>query len=293
MERRPPHTAEGGGDLRRLIMPVLLCAVLLTGGTRVFGSDGDAGSGSTSPGSGDAKKRVVLDNYYNNEWRADSTGVMVRFHYVWHDSTNSGFSILAGIVRRLGAVTDTLCRPPLNDALKDAAVYVIVDPDTPKETAAPAALGHGEVAAIADWVYAGGVLLLLGNDTGNADLQKLSAIAEPYGIRFHENSMNRVVGRAYATGTFDRFPDHPLFRGVRRVFIKELSTLSVTAPAVPLFTNGSDTIIAAARVGKGLVVAVGDPWFYDEYMDARRLPADYDNALAAENLFRWLLMNAR
>jgi len=37
------------------------------------------------------------------------------------------------------------------------------------------------------------------------------------------------------------------------------------------------------------VFAVGDPWFYDEYMDARKLPPDYGNARAAENLFRWLI----
>jgi unsaturated rhamnogalacturonyl hydrolase len=45
-------------------------------------------------------------------------------------------------------------------------------------------------------------------------------------------------------------------------------------------------------VGKGLVFAVGDPWLYNEYMDTRRLPPGYDNAIAGENLFRWLLDQA-
>jgi unsaturated rhamnogalacturonyl hydrolase len=41
------------------------------------------------------------------------------------------------------------------------------------------------------------------------------------------------------------------------------------------------------------VVAVGDPWFYNEYMDERRLPQGYDNRRTAENLFGWLLSLAR
>jgi len=43
---------------------------------------------------------------------------------------------------------------------------------------------------------------------------------------------------------------------------------------------------------RGLVFALGDPWLYNEYMDARRLPPDFDNALTGENLFRWLLEQA-
>ena len=38
--------------------------------------------------------------------------------------------------------------------------------------------------------------------------------------------------------------------------------------------------------------AIGDPWLYNEYMDTRKLPAEYENAKAGENLFRWLLSNS-
>ena len=51
-------------------------------------------------------------------------------------------------------------------------------------------------------------------------------------------------------------------------------------------------IIAFSRFGKGRVFAVGDPWFYNEYMDERRLPAGYGNTRTAENLFRWLLSDS-
>jgi unsaturated rhamnogalacturonyl hydrolase len=84
---------------------------------------------------------------------------------------------------------------------------------------------------------------------------------------------------------------HPLFAGVRRIFIKEYSSLRLTKPARPVFqapANGT-VVISHAPAGKGLVFAVGDPWFYNEYMEAHRLPREYDNAVTARNLFNWLL----
>lgn len=235
------------------------------------------------------KPRVLLDTFYNNEWRTDSTGNRVRFHYLWHDTANSGFSILARILHKAGMKTDTLCRRPNAELLRRADIYIIVDPDTPKETDHPEFIDSAAADAIARWVKRGGTLVMLGNDRGNCDLAGLSVLGSRFGIRFNEDSRNRVVGNAFQVGTFDKLPAHPLFRGVRKVYVKEVSTLALTRPAQPLLTDSGHVIIATARIGKGFVFAVGDPWFYDEYMDARRLPADYDNMKAAENLFRWLM----
>ena len=237
-------------------------------------------------------KRVLLDCYYNNEWRTSPSGTTERFHYVWDDTTNSGFSQLAGIVSRIGADLDTLNTAPSRATLNNAAVYVIVDPDTPKESPDPHVIGAEAAEAIEQWVRDGGTLILLGNDRGNAEFEHLNGLAERFGIHFNEDSRNRVTGREYDTGTFKNLPSHPMFAGVRRIFIKELSTLRLQAPAQAILTEGNDVIVAVATPGKGRVVAVGDPWFYNEYMDARRLPAGYDNALTAENLFRWVLSGA-
>ncbi|HTR99042.1 MAG TPA: glycoside hydrolase family 28 protein, partial [Bacteroidota bacterium] len=212
----------------------------------------------------------------------------VRYHYVWSDSADSGFSLLAGFVARAGFATDTLAHAPDSASLARAAVYLIVDPDTPRESPDPHTIAPGDAAAIAAWVRSGGVLLLMGNDRGNAEFVRLNALAGTFGITFNEDSRNRVTGKDYRAGTFDRFPDHPLFEGVGRIFMKEICTLSVREPAAALFTEGGDVIMAFARYGRGAVFAVGDPWFYNEYMDGRRLPAGYDNPRAAVNLFTWL-----
>jgi hypothetical protein len=237
-------------------------------------------------------KTVLLDCYYNNEWRSDPSGKPVRYHYVWQDTTNSGFSQLAIIISRMGAELDTLGTEPTSAALRRSSVYIIVDPDTPRETTAPHLIDDHAADTIAAWVRSGGTLLLMGNDSGNAEFQQFNRLAERFGIHFNNDSRNRVTGRQFEAGTFDVLPDHPLFRGVGKIFIKELSTLSVVDRAAAVLSDGGDVIMAFARVGNGAVFAVGDPWFYNEYMDQRRLPEEYDNARAAQNLFRWLLQNS-
>lgn len=232
---------------------------------------------------------VLLDRYYNNEWKPDVNGKPTQYHYVWDDTANSGFSQLAAIVAGMGAAPETLGGPPTTSNLQRAAIYIIVDPDTPRETEALHVLDERTADAIVAWVRDGGILLLLGNDSGNADLRTLNILAGRFGIRFNEDSRNKVAGKAYETGTFADLPAHPVFEGVRRVFLKEVCTLSLSNPAAAFLTVRKDVIMAAAPLGLGTAVAVGDPWLYNEYMDARRLPEGYDNALAGKNLFRWLI----
>jgi unsaturated rhamnogalacturonyl hydrolase len=52
-------------------------------------------------------------------------------------------------------------------------------------------------------------------------------------------------------------------------------------------------LIAIAKHGKGSVFVIGDPWIYNEYLDGRRLPAEFENFKAAQDLSRWLLGQAR
>jgi unsaturated rhamnogalacturonyl hydrolase len=47
--------------------------------------------------------------------------------------------------------------------------------------------------------------------------------------------------------------------------------------------------MAVANYGKGTVFVIGDPWLYNEYVDGRKLPAEYENFKAAQDLSRWLI----
>ena len=235
-------------------------------------------------------KKVLLDYYFNNEFKKGLFGQMERFHYNWEDRANSGYSMLGDIFRQYGAKTASLATAPSAALLKNASVYIIVDPDTDKESAKPNYVQPGDAQVIYDWVKAGGVLLLMTNDSGNAEFTHFNQIPEKFGMHFNENSINHVTGNQYEMGALSIQSDDTIFKNEKKVYIKELATLAVKEPAKAHYKNAAgDVIIATAKIGKGTVFAVGDPWFYNEYLDGRKLPADFDNYKAAADLVQWLL----
>jgi len=83
-----------------------------------------------------------------------------------------------------------------------------------------------------------------------------------------------------------------IFKTARQLYLKEISTLSLAPPAKALLQHNGDVIMATARFGRGTVFAVGDPWLYNEYVDGRKLPAEFENYKAARDLSRWLLQQS-
>jgi unsaturated rhamnogalacturonyl hydrolase len=238
-------------------------------------------------------KVAGLDYFFNNERRLNKDSVLERFHYTWEDTTNSGFSILGRIIDRLGSDLDTLQGPPADSSLNRLSIYIIVDPDTPQETKNPNYISKEAINAIVPWVEKGGVLVLMGNDKGNSEFEHLNKLAERFGIHFNEDSYHKVAGKAYESGKNDSLPDHPIFKNVKKIFMKEICSLRIEKTAEPILMENGMVLMASAHQGRGMVFAVGDPWLYNEYIDTRRLPADYENAKAGENLFHWLLENAK
>jgi lysophospholipase L1-like esterase len=242
------------------------------------------------PGTG---KVVGLDYYFNCEWRKKkNSSSLERFHYIWEDTTFSGFSALGNLAFRMGCEIDSIQSAPTADLLSRVSMYIIVDPDTPAETERPNFITDESVEVISQWVKSGGVLVLLGNDKGNAEFEHLNRLASKFGIRFNEDSHHRVSGTQFEQGAVTSFPAHPLFAGVHKLYLKEVSSFSLTTPAQVVLAEADTVLMASAAVGKGFVFAVGDPWLYNEYYDNRKLPDGFDNFSAAENLFRWLLPKA-
>ncbi|MGV3510319.1 MAG: glycoside hydrolase family 88 protein [Sphingobacteriaceae bacterium] len=238
------------------------------------------------PGKG---KVVTLDNYFNNEWRKDVLGKNYKYHYTWDDAANSGFWFLGNLFRYTGAKTNTLTAAPTASNLQNSDVYIIVDPDTEKETAKPNFATAKDADELYKWVNDGGVLVLMTNDHTNAELTKFNTISERFGIHFNADIINTVPNGNYETASFAIPAKHPIFKTSKKVYIKEISTLKLSKPAKPAFTSGKNVVMATAKVGKGTVFAVGDPWFYNEYVDGRKLPAQYENFKAATDLVNWLI----
>ena len=237
-------------------------------------------------------KTVVLDRFFNSEKKKDSAGREYYWHYVWNGWSHPGFGLVQQSFERLGAETDNLDVAPTAANLSGASVYIIVDPDHKKDNPTPNLMNEEWATVIAEWVKQGGVLWLMANDSANCDLEHFNLLARKFGMEFTNKSRNMVKNDIYEQGTLQLTTTEGVFQP-RKVYLKEISTLSLTAPAKPVLTEGGDVIIAMAKLGKGAVLAVGDPWLYNEYVDGRKLPASFDNLGAAEDIANWLLKNAQ
>lgn len=233
------------------------------------------------PGKG---KTVLLDRFFNNEYRNGQP-----FHYTWNDLTDAGYSWWGQAFRDFGAQTNTLSTAPTSENLRNADVFIIVDPDTKKEAESPNFIHPEHIATLRQWVQNGGTLVLLANDTANCETARLNELAAVFGIHFSARNRNMVRNNQYEQGAVQVPPGHSVFQAGGRLFIKELSVLEVQPPAVPLLVAEQDILMATANIGKGRVFALGDPWLYNEYVDGKRLPSDFDNLSAARDLAQWLL----
>ena len=238
-------------------------------------------------------KTVMLDNWFNHEIKKDPNGREITWHYTWDEMANGGYSIWGNGFERGGARTKTLAAAPTEANLAAADVYIIVDPDTPAETPHPNFISPADIDAITAWVKRGGVLLLMANDKGNCEFEHLNQLAAKFGIKFNEDSLNKVVGDQYEQGRMDIAAGKPVFATARKAYVKEVSSITATPPATPLVTKDGNVFVATATFGRGAVFAVGDPWVYNEYTDGRKLPADFDNFKAMQDLTRWALTRSR
>jgi unsaturated rhamnogalacturonyl hydrolase len=238
-------------------------------------------------------RTVLLDSYFNNEIKKDSTGKTISWHYKWDELPNSGFSLWGNIFRSYGVRTETLPAAPTAENLKSVDIYIIVDADTKDETEQPNFIEPPHITAITKWVSNGGVLVLMGNDVGNAEFDHVNELAGSFGVRFNKDSKNRVPGNDYQMGKVVTPVPHPIFKTSRTLFLKEISTLAVTPPAQAVLEHNGDKIMAVAKFGKGTVFVIGDPWLYNEYVDGRKLPPEYENFKAASDLTLWLISQTR
>lgn len=234
-------------------------------------------------------KTVMVDNYFNNEFRIDITGKKESFHYLWDEWDNNGFGLLGESIRNMGAKTETLKDAPTLSNLGKADVYIIVDPDTKKETEKPNFMDPTSITNITNWVKNGGVLLLMANDSTNAELDRFNGLAKVFGIEFKKELKNPVTGNQYEMGMISIPKGNIVFPSGPNTYLKEISTLNLTAPAQSVVDHKGDVAMAISKLGKGTVFAVGDPWLYNEYVDGRKLPNNFQNLTAGKELMEWLL----
>jgi unsaturated rhamnogalacturonyl hydrolase len=215
---------------------------------------------------------VALDGFHNDETKMPD-------HYRWEGTSQGGYSELGKVIKSLGGELRTVHERLTPKVLSPIKIFIIPDPDTPAESDNPKYLEPSEVDALDQWVRAGGRLVLLGNDKGNAEFEHFNQLATRFGIQFLEETFPKVKGKGIlvAQGTGSIFGDGAT------IYLVEIAPLKVTGSAQVLLEDHGTPVMALARAGKGLVFALGDPWVYNEYIDRN------DNRKVAENLFRMLL----
>lgn len=234
-------------------------------------------------------RTIVMDNYFNRETKDDAFGKKIVFHYKWWERDNGGFSMLSHIFNKYGAETKLLDDAPTAENLKGASVYFLIDPDWPKENKTPNYIEQKHIDALYSYVKNGGVLVMMANDSNNVEFTNYNKLAERFGIHWNENMRHDVIDNKFEQGALFFDEADAIFGKVRKVFIKQMCTQTISKPAVSVYSEKGEVLMSVAKVGKGTVFAVGDPWFYNEYVDGRKLPAEYENYKAAEELVKWLL----
>jgi unsaturated rhamnogalacturonyl hydrolase len=234
-------------------------------------------------------KTVLLDDYFNSEKKTDQSGHEIKWHYKWDEMSNGGYSLWGEQFQQQGFQLATLDTAPSAAKLKAAAVYIIADPDIVKENPKPNYIEASHIRDITAWVKSGGTLVIMANDTGNTELDHLNQLVSNFGISFNKDSKGRVVGKQFEMGAIDIPAGNAIFKRTKKIYVKEYSTLKLSGQAQPVLKDKEGNIvIAIAKMGKGRVFAIGDPWLYNEYVDGRKIPAEYENFLAGSELVKWI-----
>ena len=235
-------------------------------------------------------QNVILDNYYNNEFNVHGQP----YHYLWNDTAMSGFSQLGQLFSENHCSLGILKEKPTCKNLKTAQIYIIADPDNQKDTKSPNYMDKKAAKDIAKWVHQGGRLLLLANDVENCDLDHFNLLAEKFGMFFQNITLYPEIRdsdgkRNFNNSAITDLPSQSLFAGVNKIFFKGIAPIKCSKSAKAVLAKQNHVLIAESHYGKGYVIAVGDPWIYNEYIDHYLLPQDFDNYKAAQNLVKLLV----
>lgn len=263
--------------MKRLIPVLLICVLFLLASFALPAialqpapvEKGDKVSITNSP----RKKVVALDGFHNNETKQP-------LHYHWEGTYPGGFSEFGKLLQNLGAEIRTVREKVSRKTLKDTDVFIIVDPDTPDESTNPQYIEDDELAALERWVRAGGRLVLLGNDKGNAEFAHFNRLAARFGLEFIETTYKDAQGESHLTLT----STNQLLGAGLMVYLVDVAPLKITNNRAQILLADQGTpIMALVPAGRGFVFALGDPWLYNEYIGRK------DNRQVAAHLFRYLL----
>ncbi len=234
------------------------------------------------------QKTVMLDYFYNSEVKKNADGTESLYRYTWESTDLRSYSIWGNIMKAKGIKLSSLETKATIQDLKKADVYIVADPDNFKDKPNPNYMNAVDAKAIASWVKKGGVLVMFANDSANADLQHFNILAEKFGMHFTDEQLNPVK-KDISVGQINIPDNHEIFKKGRTLYMKEVCTIDLSKDAKSILDIQGKTIFAKTNYGKGVVIAIADPWIYDEYIVNDRLNSSFQNKIAADEFTDWLL----
>src|ERR1019366_1442666 len=229
---------------------------------------------------------ALVDAWFNSQTRKNAFGQTELFHYKWDDDSNNGSPLFGRAFQRYGAKLATEPSAPTAASLAKAQIYIIASPDIPSKNPNPHYMDKASGNAIEAWVKGGGVLLLFSNDRDNTEFTNLNTLSDRFGIHFNPVLSHHVIEPDHSTGEVIIPPGTGIFGDGFKAYMKDTSTITVNGPAKSVVTDHGDIMIAVSHVGKGVVLAVTDPWFYNEYADGRKM-GEYKGFEAAQDVAEW------
>ena len=238
-------------------------------------------------------KKVLLDCFYNNEWSKDFNGNQKRIHYMWNDFTHGGYGFLGNLFAYYGATIDTLNILPTPKILENNDVYILVDPDNLKDNPSPNYIQEKEITTILNWVKNGGTLLIFANDSVNCTLTQINQLTKKLGIEFLNYTTHKVKNNYFEEGVTIPYKLNKVFTNFYKMYLKEAAPIVVSNPASTTAIGLQYNLMATSSFGKGKIFVVGDPWLYNEYLDGRKLPNNFQNWQAANSLMLWIFNSSK
>ena len=133
------------------------------------------------------------------------------------------------------------------------------------------------------------MLAVLANDAPNCEFTHLNKLMAEFGMRFNHVTLHPVTGTDFEMGASTNLPDHPLFKGVKKIYLKEIADINIKGNCKGYSDRKREGADSRKQIWKRICVCYWDPWIYNEYMDHDRLPESFENRKAAENLTDLLL----
>jgi unsaturated rhamnogalacturonyl hydrolase len=235
---------------------------------------------------------ALMDAWFNSQTRKDAFGGTHLFHYKWNTDSNEGDSFFGYAFERFGVRLAELPEAPTASSLQKVQIYVIVSPDNASKNPNPHYMDKAGGDAIENWVKQGGVLLLFSNDRDNTEFEHFNTLADRFGIHFNPVLSHHVIEPDHAPGEVNLPAGTGMFGDGFKAYMKDTSTITTSGTAKPVVTDKGEVMIALAKVGKGTVLGIVDPWFYNEYADGRKM-GEYEGFRAAQNVAEWAVRQVR